>query len=135
MFIFANVNIYLILKNNMKRLVITIIFAFALFVDLFGRQMNNNDEVCEVAAVHFPQLNETVDNEDDEERIALFVFYKNMENVKVVLYENEVLIQKMYIGNVVDGSQLSLNLKRDGVYRICVYENEILVHTLWLTEQ
>ena len=71
----------------MKRLVITIIFAFALFVDLFGRQMNNNDEVCEVAAVHFPQLNETVDNEDDEERIALFVFYKNMENVKVVLYE------------------------------------------------
>lgn len=135
MFIFANVNIYLILKNNMKRLVITIIFAFALFVDLFGRQMNNNDEVCEVAAVHFPQLNETVDNEDDEERIALFVFYKNMENVKVVLYENEVLIQKMYIGNVVDGSQLSLNLKRDGVYKICVYENEILVHTLWLTEQ
>ena len=135
MFIFANVNIYLILKNNMKRLVITIIFAFALFVDLFGRQMNNNDEVCEVAAVHFPQLNETVDNEDDEERIALFVFYKNMENVKVVLYENEVLIQKRYIGNVVDGSQLSLNLKRDGVYRICVYENEILVHTLWLTEQ
>ena len=135
MFIFANVNIYLILKNNMKRLVITIIFAFALFVDLFGRQMNNNDEVCEVAAVHLPQLNETVDNEDDEERIALFVFYKNMENVKVVLYENEVLIQKMYIGNVVDGSQLSLNLKRDGVYRICVYENEILVHTLWLTEQ
>ena len=135
MFIFANVNIYLILKNNMKRLVITIIFAFALFVDLFGRQMNNNDEVCEVAAVHFPQLNVTVDNEDDEERIALFVFYKNMENVKVVLYENEVLIQKMYIGNVVDGSQLSLNLKRDGVYRICVYENEILVHTLWLTEQ
>ena len=135
MFILANVNIYLILKNNMKRLVITIIFAFALFVDLFGRQMNNNDEVCEVAAVHFPQLNETVDNEDDEERIALFVFYKNMENVKVVLYENEVLIQKMYIGNVVDGSQLSLNLKRDGVYRICVYENEILVHTLWLTEQ
>ena len=135
MFIFANVNIYLILKNNMKRLVITIIFAFALFVDLFGRQMNNNDEVCEVAAVHFPQLNETVDNEDDEERIALFVFYKNMENVKVVLYENEVLIQKMYIGNVVDGSQLSLNLKRDGVYRIGVYENEILVHTLWLTEQ
>ena len=86
----------------MKRLVITIIFAFALFVDLFGRQMNN---------------------------------YKNTENVKVVLYENEVLIQKMYIGNVVDGSQLSLNLKRDGVYRICVYENEILVHTLWLTEQ
>lgn len=135
MFIFANVNIYLILKNNMKRLVITIIFAFALFVDLFGRQMNNNDEVCEVAAVHFPQLNETVDNEDDEECIALFVFYKNMENVKVVLYENEVLIQKMYIGNVVDGSQLSLNLKSDGVYRICVYENEILVHTLWLTEQ
>lgn len=135
MFIFANVNIYLILKNNMKRLVITIIFAFALFVDLFGRQMNNNDEVCEVAAVHFPQLNETVDNEDDEECIALFVFYKNMENVKVVLYENEVLIQKMYIGNVVDGSQLSLNLKRDGVYRICVYENDILVHTLWLTEQ
>lgn len=135
MFIFANVNIYLILKNNMKRLVITIIFAFALFVDLFGRQINNNDEVCEVAAVHFPQLNETVDNEDDEERIALFVFYKSMENVKVVLYENEVLIQKMYIGNVVDGSQLSLNLKSDGVYRICVYENEILVHTLWLTEQ
>ena len=135
MIIFANVNIYLTLKNNMRRLVITIIFAFTLFVDLFGRQMNNNDEVCEVAAVHFPQLNETVDNEDDEERIALFVFYKNMENVKVVLYENEVLIQKMYIGNVVDGSQLSLNLKRDGVYRICVYENEILVHTLWLTEQ
>lgn len=119
----------------MKRLVIMIILAFALFVDLFGRQINNNDEVCEVAAVHFPQLNETVDNEDDEERIALFVFYKNMENVKVVLYENEVLIQKMYIGNVVDGSQLSLNLKSDGVYRICVYENEILVHTLWLTEQ
>ena len=57
MFIFANVNIYLILKNNMKRLVITIIFAFALFVDLFGRQMNN---------------------------------YKNTENVKVVLYENDV---------------------------------------------
>ena len=39
----------------MKRLVITIIFAFALFVDLFGRQMNNYKNTENVKVVLYEQ--------------------------------------------------------------------------------